>query len=265
MSSTPVDATGVSGGWVTDTLCSEEATVSQTPESSKVLVGAQRGRCAGSIGGAFFGLAQFQVSLTSVGSLDGIHASAETGLLEKVSPAFVGIGRALPVLVFAHDGLGILPALDDFDYAGGYIGADVVTDEYVGRFRVVDGQRDSPFEGSKWGDVKQGARPQFALPNGHTMRSRVSALERADVLSLPAFRALGDVEFDTLAFLEALEAACLDRREVHENIFASLPADKAVALSVVKPLYCSLFCHLVLVFLSINLRWKGFGNNEGRC
>ena len=81
------------------------------------------------------------------------------------------------------------------------------------------------------------------LPDGHTLRSRVGALERADVLSLPAFRALGDVEFHTLAFLEALEAACLDRREVHENIFASLPADEAVALSVVKPLYCSLFCH----------------------
>jgi hypothetical protein len=51
---------------------------------------------------------------------------------------------------------------------------------------------------------------------------------------------------------------------VHEYILAGLPADKAVALSVVKPLYCSLFCHLVLVFLSIDLRWKGFGYNEGR-
>ena len=110
----------------------------------------------------------------------------------------------------------------------------------------------------------QGARPQLALAGRahHAIESR--ALERADVLSLPAFRALGDVEFHTLAFLEALEAACLDRREVHENIFASLPADKAVALSVIKPLYCSLFCHLVLVFLSINFTLEGIRNCRGQ-
>jgi hypothetical protein len=34
-----------------------------------------------------------------------------------------------------------LSSLDDFDYACGYVGAHVVTDEYVGRFRVVDWQR----------------------------------------------------------------------------------------------------------------------------
>ena len=99
---------------------------------------AHRGRDAGSIGGAFFGFAQFQVSLTGVGGLDGIHASSQAGLLQKVSPTFVGIGRALTVLVFTHHGFGVLSSLDDFDYAGGYIGANVVTDEYVGRFRVVD-------------------------------------------------------------------------------------------------------------------------------
>ncbi len=104
----------------------------------------------------------------------------------------------------------------------------------------------------------------FHFPDGHTLPSRVGALERADVLGLPAFRALGDVEFHTLALLQALEAACLDCREVHEYIFASLTADEAVALSIIKPLYCSLFCHLVLVFLSIDLRWKGFGSTEGR-
>jgi hypothetical protein len=53
---------------------------------------------------------------------------------------------------------------------------------------------------------------------------------------------------------------------VDKYIFASLPADKAVALSVVKPLYCSLFCHLVLVFLSINF-YAGRDSEvtEGRC
>jgi hypothetical protein len=36
---------------------------------------------------------------------------------------------------------------------------------------------------------------------------------------------------------------------MHENVLASLPADEAVALGVVKPLYCSLFCHFVACIL----------------
>jgi hypothetical protein len=43
---------------------------------------------------------------------------------------------------------------------------------------------------------------------------------------------------------------------VHENIFAILAADKAIAFGVIEPLYCSLFCHVGAVFLSINLRWR---------
>ena len=91
-----------------------------------------------------------------------------------------------------------------------------------------------------------------------------SALERLDVFRLPALGALGHVELDGLTFLQALETACLDRREVHKNVFASLPADEAVALSVIKPLYCSLFCHLDRVSFSIELRWKEFGSTLGR-
>jgi hypothetical protein len=71
-----------------------------------------------------------------------------------------------------------------------------------------------------------------------------ACLERLHVLSLPALRTLGHVELHRLALLQALEAARLDRREVHKNIFAILAADKAVALGVIKPLYCSLFCHV---------------------
>jgi hypothetical protein len=69
------------------------------------------------------------------------------------------------------------------------------------------------------------------------------ALERANVVSLPAFGPLGDVKLHCLALLQALETACLDRREVHKNVFATLTADKAVAFGVIEPLYCSLFCH----------------------
>jgi hypothetical protein len=38
-----------------------------------------------------------------------------------------------------------------------------------------------------------------------------------------------------LAFLQAAEAARLNRREMHENIFAILPADEAKTFRVVKP------------------------------
>jgi hypothetical protein len=56
-----------------------------------------------------------------------------------------------------------------------------------------------------------------------------------------------------LAFLQALETACLDSREVHENVFASLAADKTVAFGVVEPLYCTLI-----------LRWRGVGGTTGQ-
>ena len=177
MSSTPVDATGVSGGWVTDTLCSEEATVSQTPESSKVLVGAQRGRCAGSIGSAFFGLAQFQVSLTSVCSLDGIHAGAQARLFQEESPAFMGVRRTLPVLVLTHDGFGILPALNDFNHSCGDVGSNVMADEDVGRFRIVVGQRILRDAVGFWLIKDRAGCPSwtFQFSDGHTLRARVCA------------------------------------------------------------------------------------------
>ena len=81
--------------------------------------------------------------MTGVGGLGGVHASSKASLFQKVAPAFVGIRRALPVLVFAHGGFGVLAPLDDFDYPSGYIGANIVADEYVGRFRVVEGQKGS--------------------------------------------------------------------------------------------------------------------------
>src|ERR1035437_846450 len=75
------------------------------------------------------------------------------------------------------------------------------------------------------------------------LRDRCRCLDGGNVLRLPALGALGHVELHGLAFLQALEAASLNRGEVHENVFAILTADKAVALGVIKPLHCSLFCH----------------------
>src|SRR5450432_485353 len=88
-------------------------------------------------------------------------------------------------------------------------------------------------------------------------------LQRTDVLSLPALWPLGHIELHTLAFLQAAEAACLNCREVHKYIFATLTADEAVAFGVVKPLYCSLFCHFVTVSFSIDLRCEIGGTKGG--
>src|SRR5712692_1325136 len=68
-------------------------------------------------------------------------------------------------------------------------------------------------------------------------------LDSSNVLRLPALGALGHVELHGLAFLQALEAASLNSGEMHENVLAILTADETIALGVVKPLHCSLFCH----------------------
>ena len=73
-------------------------------------------------------------------------------------------------------------------------------------------------------------------------------LQCLNVLSLPALGPLGHIELHGLTLLQALEAAGLDRREMHKNIFAALPGDKPKAFGVVKPLYCSLF-HVVTCIL----------------
>jgi len=47
---------------------------------------------------------------------------------------------------------------------------------------------------------------------------------------------------------------------MHKNVFAILPADKAVAFGVVKPLHCSLFhCVQNVPFNLFCLRWTGVG------
>jgi len=74
-------------------------------------------------------------------------------------------------------------------------------------------------------------------------------LEKLDVLSLPALLTFYYVELDLLAFLQAAEAAGLDGREVHEHVFAILPADESVTLGIVEPLNRTLL-HCVAISLS---------------
>ena len=89
-------------------------------------------------------------------------------------------------------------------------------------------------------------------------------LSGPDVLGLQALRSFGHFKLYGLAFLQAAKTARLDCREMHKNISAALPADKAIAFGVVKPLYGSLF-HIVDWFLfQKDLRWKGVGGTEGQ-
>jgi len=92
------------------------------------------------------------------------------------------------------------------------------------------------------------------LPN----EPNVFVLQDLNVLCLPTLGAFLDFELDRLAFLQAAESIRLDRREMHENVFAGLTADKAKTLGVVKPLYCSLF-HVV-TFSVLN-----FSAEKSRC
>src|ERR1700682_3986517 len=112
--------------------------------------------------------------------------------------------------------------------------------------------------------VSRRACPHVGSRDGHAFyREFPLCLQRTDVLSLPALWPLGHIELHALTLLQAAEAACLDCREVDKYIFAALPADKAVAFGVVKPLYCSLFCHFVTVSFSIDLRCEIGGTKGG--
>jgi len=82
---------------------------------------------------------------------------------------------------------------------------------------------------------KKGARNPFES------RALDYWLDSLNVFRLPALGTLGHLELHSLSFLQAAKAARLNRREVHENVFAILTADEAVTFGVVKPLYCSLF------------------------
>jgi hypothetical protein len=119
------------------------------PVQRKGLALVDNGREAAPIGCGLFGFSQFEVSLAGVGRLAGIHAGSQTGFFEEIAPAFVGIGWTLTVLIFAHGSFGVLASLDNFDYAGGHVGANVVADEDVGRLRVIECQRGSVF-GLRW-------------------------------------------------------------------------------------------------------------------
>src|SRR5689334_1937414 len=73
------------------------------------------------------------------------------------------------------------------------------------------------------------------------------------VFRLKPFGPLGDGEFHRLAFRQALEAAGLDRGEMHKHVsLTAVAGNKSKALGIVKPLHSSLFhCFLFLCYFDI--------------
>src|SRR5579863_2560127 len=64
-------------------------------------------------------------------------------------------------------------------------------------------------------------------------------LGQLHLVSLHALLTLDGDEGDLLAFLQGLEAAALDRAEMHEQVRAAFRGDKAKALGVVEPFDCT--------------------------
>src|SRR6202007_3400300 len=83
-------------------------------------------------------------------------------------------------------------------------------------------------------------------------------LNSLNVFSLQTLGAFGHAELYALSFLQALEAARLDGREMDEDVFAIFAADESKSLGIVKPLYCSLF-HCVDFPFSVNCYAEGIG------
>jgi hypothetical protein len=73
---------------------------------------------------------------------------------------------------------------------------------------------------------------QFALVSG-----------RSNIFRLQTFRAFYHIELHSLAFLEASEAASLERGRMHENVLSLVAANETVTFRIAEPLYRSLFCH----------------------
>jgi hypothetical protein len=84
------------------------------------------------------------------------------------------------------------------------------------------------------------------------------SLENLHVICLKALRPFGHVELHSLPLLQAPKTVAADSREMHENVFASLAANKAEALGIVKPFHCSLFHCLFLFFVE-------FSAEKNRC
>ena len=72
-------------------------------------------------------------------------------------------------------------------------------------------------------------------------RNTCTRLCSGDAFGLIAFRALFDLEFDHLAFVQGLVSIHLDGGEVNKHVFARLALDESIPFRCVKPLHYTLF------------------------
>src|SRR5207248_5481473 len=75
---------------------------------------------------------------------------------------------------------------------------------------------------------------------GPLFEFRKEVLDRLDVRGLGALGALDDLELHALALGQRLVAVHLDRREVDEDVLATLALDEPVALLIREPLHGAL-------------------------
>ena len=61
--------------------------------------------------------------------------------------------------------------------------------------------------------------------------------EAADLIGLRAFGAFDDVEFDFVAFFEALVTFALNGAVVNEDVGSAITAEESIAFCIVEPLY----------------------------
>jgi hypothetical protein len=103
--------------------------------------------------------------------------------------------------------------------------------------RIFQGQGAGPLQCNRqWRDQSEDSAR--ALPRIHRVKVppeyRVG-LERPYILSRGAFLALLDFEANALALLKGLEAAVLDRAEVHEDVIAFVGLDETETLALIEP------------------------------
>jgi hypothetical protein len=73
-------------------------------------------------------------------------------------------------------------------------------------------------------------------------------LKAGDVRGLQTLGSGGHFKLNSLTFVQRLVAVSLDSGEMNEDVLTGLALNETKALAGIKPLYCSLFFHLVFLF-----------------
>ena len=91
-----------------------------------------------------FAFAGFEFGLAAVRGFDGVGAGLDLGLLGKETPTGVTVFGTLAVFVLFDGSLGAVLAADDLDHSSGFVGADIVADDGVGKAGLVARRQKGP-------------------------------------------------------------------------------------------------------------------------